>query len=65
MLLCSKILNLAQKHKAKEKGVRQLGGSGGALLITPKMTSEASLHCPLSLPVEAGTRAGRGLPRTV
>ena len=63
--VCTKILNPAQKHKAKETGVRQLGSSGGALLTTPKMTSEASLRCPLSIPIEEGTRAGRSLPSTI
>lgn len=29
------------------------------------MTSEASLRCPLSVPIEEGTKAGRDLPGTV
>lgn len=66
--VCTKILNRAQKHKVKEKGVRQLGvegGEGRGAAYHPRMASEASLHCPLSVPIEEGTRAGRGLPGTV
>lgn len=61
--ICTKILNLAQKHKANEKGVRQLEGGGCS---SPQKWPVK--HSPTVLypsPIEEGPRAGRSLPRTV
>lgn len=41
------------------------GQPRGVLLITPEMTSESSLGCPLPTPIKGGTRAARDLPGTV
>lgn len=46
----------------KEKGVQQLGSSGGTLLITPKITSEASLSGPLSLLIMKGPELSGACP---